>query len=88
MKSINIIIKEEVLGMVRESQELLGIPQLAQVIAQINGEEGIDGPYYEGALDVLTKAFRYGGDEAVQKEFKNNTDKNLDVVSKGKYFII
>ena len=88
MKSINTIIKEEVLGMIKESQGFLGIPQLAQVIAQINGEEGIDGPYYEGALDVLTKAFRYGGDEAVQKEFKNNTDKNLDVISKGKYFII
>ena len=88
MKSINTIIKEEVLGMIKESQGFLVIPQLAQVIAQINGEEGIDGPYYEGALDVLTKAFRYGGDEAVQKEFKNNTDKNLDVISKGKYFII
>lgn len=88
MKSIKAIIKEEVLGMVKESQELYGIPQLAQAIAQINGEEGTDGPYYEGALDTLTKAFRYGGDEAVQKEFKDNTDKDLNVVSRGKYFII
>lgn len=72
----------------QESQEIYGIPQLAQIIAQINGEEGIDGPYYEGALDVLTKAFRYGGDEAVQKEFKDNTDKDLNVMSRGKYAII
>ena len=88
MKDIKTIVKEEVQNMLKEYQELLGIPGLAQVIAQINGEEGTDGPYYEGALDVLTKAFRYGGDEAVQKEFKNNTDKDLNVVSKGKYFII
>ena len=88
MKNIKAIIKEEVLGMVKESQELFGIPGLAQVIAQMNGEEGTDGPYYEGALDVLTKAFRYGGDEAVQQEFKNNTDKDLNIVSRGKYFIV
>ena len=88
MNDIKTIVKEEVQNMLKEYQELLGIPGLAQVIAQINGEEGTDGPYYEGALDVLTKAFRYGGDEAVQKEFKNNTDKDLNVVSKGKYFII
>jgi hypothetical protein len=89
MKDIKTIIKEEVQNMLKEyRQELLGIPQLAQIIAQINGEEGIDGPYYEASLDTLTKAFRYGGDEAVQKEFKDNTNKDLNIVSKGKYFII
>jgi hypothetical protein len=90
MKSIKVIISEEVLGMMKESnesQELLGIPQLAQIIANLNGEEGTDGPYYEGSLDTLTKAFRYGGDEAVQKEFKNNTNKDLRVAIKGKYFM-
>jgi len=88
MKDVKTIVKEEVQNMLKEYQNLFGIPQLAQVIAQMNGEEGIDGPYYEASLDTLTKAFRYGGDEAVQKEFKNNTDKNLNIVSKGKYFII
>ena len=88
MKNIKDIVREEVQLMLKEYQELFGIPQLAQVIAQMNGEEGTDGPYYEASLDTLTKAFRYGGDEAVQKEFKNNTDKELNVVSKGKYFII
>jgi hypothetical protein len=87
MKDIKTIIKEE-LHSIYETQELLGIPGLAQVIANLNGEEGIDGPYYEGALDALTKAFRYGGDEGVQKEFKDNTNKNLNVISKGKYIII
>ena len=88
MKDIKTIIKEEVQVMLKEYQELLGIPQLAQIIAQMNGEEGMDGPYYEASLDTLTKAFRYGGDEAVQKEFKDNTDKDLNIVTKGKYFII
>jgi hypothetical protein len=88
MKDINTIIKEEMQGILKESQELLGIPQLAQLIAGLNGEEGTDGPYYEGALNTLVKAFRYGGDEAVQKEFKTNTNKDLSVVTKGKYFII
>lgn len=87
MKDIKQIIREEIEN-ISESQELLGIPGLAQIIANLNGEEGIDGPYYEGALDVLTKAFRYGGDEGVQQEFKNNTGKDLNVLSKGKYIII
>jgi hypothetical protein len=83
------IVKEEMIKFsLKESSEFYGIPQLAQIIASINGEEGTDGPYYEGALDTLTKAFRYGGDEAVQKEFKTNTNKDLQVLSKGKYTIV
>lgn len=88
MKDIKTIIKEEVLSMLKEYQEVHGIQQLAQIIAQLNGEEGIDGPYYEGALDTFTKAFRYGGDDAVQREFKDATNKDLNVISKGKYVII
>ena len=72
----------------QEASGAYGIQQLAQVIAELNGETGIDGPYYEGALDTLTKAFRYGGDEAVQQEFKANTDKDLQILSKGRYSII
>jgi hypothetical protein len=72
----------------QEASGAYGIQQLAQIIAELNGETGIDGPYYEGALDTLTKAFRYGGDEAVQQEFKANTDKDLQILSKGRYSII
>jgi hypothetical protein len=88
VKDIKTIIKEELNNFLHEYQEVLGIPQLAQVIAQLNGENGIDGPYYEVALNTLAKAFRYGGDEEVQKEFKINTNKDLNVISKGKYIII
>jgi hypothetical protein len=88
MKSIKTIINEEIQNLQEVAYGIYGIPQLAQIIANLNGEEGTDGPYYEGSLDTLVKAFRYGGDEAVQKEFKDSTNKNLDVMSRGKYSII
>jgi hypothetical protein len=89
MKDFKRIIKEELQNMLQEYQEVYGIQQLAQVIADLNSMEGVPADvYYEAALDTLTKAFRYGGDDAVQREFKDSTNKDLRVISKGKYTII
>lgn len=89
MKDIKAIINEELLSILRENYEIHGIQQLAQVIADMNAMEGVPADvYYEAALDTLTKAFQYGGDDAVQREFKDNTGKDLRIMSKGKYIII
>jgi hypothetical protein len=83
------IVDDEAQDVMGETYEVLGIQQLAQVIADMNSMEDVPADvYYEAAIDTLTKAFRYGGDEAVQQEFKNNTGKDLNVISKGKYTII
>ena len=82
MKNIKAIIKEEVLGMVKENVgELMGIPEVAEMLSRVDPNltpEDMQG--------MLQQEYQEGGDEAVRKffyEMSKGTD--LQILGRGKY---
>ena len=84
MKSITTIIKEEMNSFLKEnSGELLGIPEVAEMLSRVDPNltpEDVQG--------LLQQEYQNGGDDAVRKffyEMSQGTD--LQILGRGKYAI-
>lgn len=82
MKDIKTIIKEE-LQNIYESQELLGIPELAEFLNRTDPENfPID-----MMIEMLQEEYQKGGDEAIVNYMKKYAGVVLQVLGRGKYAV-
>jgi len=65
----------------QEQPELLGIPQLAQFLSNINPESYP----LDMMIEILQQEYQKGGDEAVVKLLRDYAGMNLQILGKGKY---
>lgn len=82
MKDIKTIIKEEIQN-IKESQELLGIPELAEFLTRVDPENFPQ----DMMVEMLQQVYQNGGDEAIVNYMKKEAGVVLQILGRGKYAI-